>query len=229
MEDAGTVVVAEFIGTFALVFIGGGTAILGANGQLDPVGVALAQGFVLFVMISVLGPISGGVFNPALAIAMWVTDRLPAVRTGVFILTQLVAAVVAAWLLKYVIPAGMYAAGTGGAPLVMPGYAIGKAIVIEALATFFLMLAVFGTALDDRGPSSKMAGSTVGLTVAFDVLAFGPFTGAAMNPARWFGPALVSGTLDNWYVWVVGPAAGAIIAAVLYLVVFLRGAEPATP
>ena len=82
MEDAGTAVIAEFIGTFALVFIGGGATILGANGQLDPVGVALAQGFVLFLMITVLGPISGGVFNPALAIAMWVTDRLPAARTG---------------------------------------------------------------------------------------------------------------------------------------------------
>ncbi len=174
MEDAGTAVVAEFIGTFALVFIGGGATILGANGQLDPVGVALAQGFVLFLMITVLGPISGGVFNPALAIAMWVTDRLPAARTGVFILTQVVAAVVAASLLKYVIPAGMYAAGSGGTPLVMPGYALGKAIVIEAVAT-------------------------------------------------------VAGTFDNWYVWVVGPVAGAIIAAVLYLVVFLRGAEPATP
>jgi glycerol uptake facilitator-like aquaporin len=111
----------------------------------------------------------------------------------------------------------------------MPGYPIGKAIVIEAVATFFLMLAVFGTALDDRRPSSKMAGPTIGLTVAFDVLAFGSFTGAAMNPARWFGPALVAGTLDNWYVWVVGPVAGAIIAAVLYLVVFVRGVEPATP
>jgi len=229
VEDAGTAVVAEFIGTFALVFIGGGATILGANGQLDPVGVALAQGFVLFLMITVLGPISGGVFNPALAIAMWVTDRLPAARTGVFILTQVVAAVAAASLLKYVIPAGTYAAGSGGTPLVMPCYALGKAIMLEAVATLFLMLAVFGTALDDRGPSSKMAGSAVGLTIAFDVLAFGPFTGAAMNPARWFGPALVAGTFDNWYVWVVGPVAGAIIAAVLYLVVFLRGSEPATP
>ena len=88
---------------------------------------------------------------------------------------------------------------------------------------------MFGTAVDDRGPWNKTAGFTIGLTVAFDILAFGPFTGAAMNPARWFGPALVGGLWDDALVWTVGPIAGGIIAGVLYTTVFLRGKEPATP
>jgi class 3 adenylate cyclase len=89
--------------------------------------------------------------------------------------------------------------------------------------------AVFGTAVDPRGPFSKTAGLTIGLVIAFDIMAFGPYTGAAMNPARWFGPALASGNWDNWYVWIIGPIAGGIIAAVVYATVFLKDRELATP
>jgi glycerol uptake facilitator-like aquaporin len=88
---------------------------------------------------------------------------------------------------------------------------------------------VFGTAVDDRGPWSKTAGLTIGLVIAFDIMAFGPYTGAAMNPARWLGPALAAGQWANWYVWIVGPLAGGIIAGVLYQMVFLKDQEPATP
>ncbi len=101
--------------------------------------------------------------------------------------------------------------------------------MIEATTTFFLVFAVFGTAVDPRGPSSKTAGLTIGLVIAFDIMAFGPYTGAAMNPARWFGPALASGEWANWFVWIIGPIAGGIIAAVLYATVFLKDREPATP
>jgi aquaporin Z len=97
------------------------------------------------------------------------------------------------------------------------------------VASFFLIFAVFATAVDSRGPSAKTAGFTIGLTIAFDILAFGPYTGAAMNPARWFGPALAAGVWTNWWVWIVGPVAGGIIAAVGYWAVFLRDSEPATP
>ena len=107
--------------------------------------------------------------------------------------------------------------------------AVGKGIVLEAILTFFLVFVVFGTAVDDKGPWNKTAGFTIGLTIAFDILAFGPLTGAAMNPARWFGPALVGGIWDDALVWIVGPIAGAIIAGVLYTAVLLRGREPATP
>jgi aquaporin Z len=91
------------------------------------------------------------------------------------------------------------------------------------------VFAVFGTAVDDRGPFSKTAGLTIGLVIAFDIMAFGPYTGAAMNPARWLGPAVATNDWSDWYVWLVGPIAGGIIAGVLYWAAFLKDKEPATP
>jgi glycerol uptake facilitator-like aquaporin len=123
----------------------------------------------------------------------------------------------------------LYDAAAGGTPQVAATVELGRAIVIEAVLTFFLVWAVFGTAVDDRGPFSKTAGLTIGLVIAFDILAFGPYTGAAMNPARWFGPALVSGNWDDWYVYIVGPLAGGVLAGLGYWYVFLRDREPATP
>ena len=102
-------------------------------------------------------------------------------------------------------------------PALGDGIAIGKGILIEAVSTFFLVFAVFGTAVDDRGPFAKTAGLTIGLVIAFDIMAFGPYTGAAMNPARWLGPALATTDWSNWYVWIVGPIAGGIIAGVAVL------------
>ena len=230
MGDTGKGAVAEFLGTFALIFIGAGSIVTAVHSGGDGlVAIALAHGFVLFIMISILGHISGGLFNPAISIALWVTGKLTSTKTVVFIISQVLGGIAGAYLLKFLIPAEMFKAAGGGAPAVMDGLALGKAVLIEAVATFFLVLAVFGTAIDDRGPWGKTAGLTIGLTIAFDILAFGPFTGAAMNPARWLGPALANGDLTNWYVWIAGPLSGGIIAAVLYWGVFLRDKEPATP
>jgi len=228
--DTGKGAVAEFLGTFALIFIGAGSIVTAVHSGSDGlVAVALAHGFVLFIMISILGHISGGLFNPAISVALWVTGKLTSTKTVVFIGSQVLGGVAGAYLLKFLIPAELFKAASAGAPAVLDGLALGKAVLIEAVATFFLVLAVFGTVVDDRGPWSKTAGLTIGLTIAFDILAFGPFTGAAMNPARWLGPALANGDLSNWYVWIAGPLSGGIIAAVLYWGVFLRGKEPATP
>ena len=230
MGDTGRGAVAEFLGTFALIFIGAGSIVAATHGGGNGlVAIALAHGLVLFIMISIFGHISGGLFNPAISVALWVTGKLPSTKTLVFMLAQLLGGIAGAFLLKFLVPAEMFKAAGGGGAAVMSGLAVGKAVLIEAVATFFLVLAVFGTAIDDRGPWNKTAGLTIGLTIAFDILAFGPFTGAAMNPARWLGPALAPGKLDNWYVWIAGPVSGAIIAAVLYWGVFLRGTEPATP
>jgi glycerol uptake facilitator-like aquaporin len=105
----------------------------------------------------------------------------------------------------------------------------GKAIVIEAVCTFFLVFAAFALVVDGRGSSRTAAAFAVGAVYAFGIMAFGPFTGAAMNPARWLGPALASGSWANWYVWIVGPVSGAVIAAVLYSALFLRDRSSATP
>ncbi len=230
MESLGKAAVAEFVATFALIFVGAGAVITAVGtGQLDLVGVALAHGLVLAIMVSLTGHISGGLVNPAVTIALWVAGKMSTPRAGVLILVQLLGAVAGALLLRFVVGGHLFDAGGAGVPALGPDVAVGKGIVLEAILTFFLVFAVFGTAVDDRGPWNKTAGFTIGLVIAFDILAFGPFTGAAMNPARWFGPALVGGLWDDAIVWIVGPLAGAIIASVLYVGVFLRGREPATP
>jgi MIP family channel proteins len=229
MESLGKAAVAEFVATFALIFVGAGAVILASSGQLDLVGVALAHGLVLAVMVSVTGHVSGGLVNPAVTIALWAAGKIGTQRGAVLIVAQLVGAVMGALLLRYVVGGPAFDGGGAGAPALAPGLAVGKGIVLEAILTFFLVFVVFGTAVDDKGPWNKTAGFTIGFTIAFDILAFGPLTGAAMNPARWFGPALVGGIWDDALVWIVGPIAGAIIAGVLYTAVLLRGREPATP
>lgn len=228
MESNGKAAVAEFVSTFTLIFIGAG-AVIATNLGLDLTGVALAHGLALAIMISITAHISGGLVNPAVTIGLWVAGKIASPRAMILMGAQMLGAVAGALLLKYLVPAELFDAAGGGAPALADGFAIGKGIVLEAVMTFFLMFAVFGTAVDDRGPFSKTAGLTIGLVIAFDIMAFAPYTGAAMNPARWFGPALATGTWDNWYVWIVGPIAGAIIASVLYQSVFLKDAQPATP
>jgi aquaporin Z len=229
MEGLEKAAVAEFVATFALIFVGAGAVIVYSSGQLDLVGVALAHGLVLAIMVSVIGHISGGHVNPAVTIALWAVGKVNTLRAAVLIVAQLLGAVIGALVLRYVVGGDSFDAGAAGAPALGPGMAAGKGIVLEAILTFFLVFVVFGTAVDDRGPWSRTAGFTIGLVIAFDILAFGPLTGAAMNPARWFGPALVGGLWDDALVWIVGPIAGGIIAGVLYTTVLLRGREPATP
>jgi aquaporin TIP len=228
MDSTGKAAVAEFVSTFALIFIGAG-AVIAVGLGLDLTGVALAHGLVLAIMVSVTAHVSGGHVNPAVTIGLWVAGKVPGGRAVVYIVAQLLGAVAAAFLLKYVVPTGLFDAAGGGTPALATEIAVGKGILIEAVTTFFLVFAVFGTAVDPRGPFSKTAGLTIGLVIAFDIMAFGPYTGAAMNPARWFGPALADGAWSDWFVWIVGPVAGGIIAAVLYSTVFLKDREPATP
>lgn len=229
MENTGKAVVAEFIGTFALIFFGAGSVILALNGQLDLVGVALAHGLVIAIMVSQMAHISGGVFNPAIQIALWVTGKMSSSRTVAYIAAQLLGGIAAAFLLKFLIPNAVFDAGAGGSAALGGGMSAGKGILMEAVGTFFLVWAVFATVVDDRGPFPKTAGFTIGLTISFGILAIGPFTGAAFNVARWFGPALAAGHWDDWFVWIVGPIAGAILAGVSYWSLFLRDREPATP
>jgi len=220
---------AEFVGTFALIFFGAGSVILALNGQLDLVGVALAHGLVIAIMVSQMAHLSGGVFNPAIQVSLWVTGKMSGSRSAAYVAAQLAGAVVAAFLLRYLVPKQAFQAAFGGTPMLGQGIAVGKGILMEATGTFFLVWAVFATLIDDRGPFDKTAGFTVGLTIAFGILALGPYTGAALNPALWFGPALAADQWSDWYVWIVGPVAGGVLAGVLYWTVFLRDREPATP
>jgi aquaporin Z len=219
--------VAEVIGTFALVFIGAGAVITSGFG-LDLTGVALASGLVFAVMLMAMEGREGGMLNPAIAIALWVVGHRSSARTVLAIVAEVVGAVAAGLLLRYLVPGTAFDAAAGGTPAIASGIATGKAIVIESVCAFLVVFVVFGTLVDPHRPFG-LGAIGAGLAIAVAIMAFGPFTGAAMNPARWLGPALASGTWQNWYVWLVGPAAGGIIAAVTYTTVFLRDRPPPTP
>ena len=203
--------VAEFIGTFALTLIGAG-AIL--NGSAGLVGVALAHGLVIVVFGTALGAVSGGHFNPAVSIAMLATGRIDPAKAGGYIVSQVLGSVLAALILTQVFPAETVSAAKLGTPLLSATTSIGAGIILEFLTTFFLVTAIFGTAVDSRAP--KMGALFIGLTVTLGILCIGPMTGAALNPARSIGPALVGGYLDNFWLYWIAPIAGAVAAAFLY-------------
>jgi len=217
----------EFIITFTLIFIGAGAGVMASAdvGGSGLVGVALAHGIALAVLVSISGHISGGHVNPAVTIGLWVTGRVASARAGAYIVAQMAGAVLGALMLSLVIPRAIWEAAGLGAPAVNTsiGVGVGQAVLLEAVLTFFLVFAVYGTAVDPRGAFGKVAGFSIGLVLTFDILVGGNLSGAAMNPARWFGPALIAGDFTNWWVWIVGPIAGGIAAGVVYFQVFLKG------
>jgi MIP family channel proteins len=207
--------VAEFIGTFALIFVGVG-AIYQNAGLLA---VALAHGLTIFVMIAALGHISGGQFNPAVSFGLWVGGKMPLARMIAYWIAQLLGATAAAFLLLYVFAdlPGQVAATTiakGTPDLIKEGITPLQGIVIEAVLTFFLVFVIYGSAVDSR--AVKLAPLAIGLTVTLDILFNGPLTGAAMNPARVFGPALASGHWHNHLVYWVGPLIGGALGGLVY-------------
>jgi MIP family channel proteins len=219
--------VAEAVGTFLFFVVGAGSVILaahaGANGP-GLVGIAFAHGLALAVMVSAFGAISGGHFNPAVTVAVRLAGRIEWTHAAAYVVAQLVGAAAAGYLLLAVMPEAASKASFVGTPTLDPAISIAAGIAIEAVLTLLLVLTVFGTAIDARAP--RLGGMAIGLAVAADVLMGGPLTGAAMNPARWFGPALASGHWDNWFVWWVGPLIGAIVAAVIYRYALEGEAEP---
>jgi aquaporin Z len=211
---------AEFVGTFALVFVGVGSIVVGGQ---DLLGVALAHGLVIGVMASAVGHISGGHFNPAVTLAFLVTRRMAPLLAGVYWLTQLAAATVAALLLRVVFPDGT---GLDAGVPVVPAIGAGRGLLLEAILTFFLVWVIFATAADPRGSFTSIAGLAIGLTITLDILIGGPLTGAAMNPARAFGPQLVQGVWDDGWIYYVGPPLGAVLAGLAYELLYLRPVRP---
>lgn len=215
----GRAYLAEFLGTFFWCFAGigavlSGTPAVGAGGGL--VAVALATGLALSVAVNAFGGISGAHFNPAVTIGMLVTRRIGAAAAGVYVLVQLAGATAAALVCQAIFPADAAAQGLLGLPLPQAWVSIGTLVLAEAVMGFLLMMAIFGTAIDERGRAVTIGGFGIGLTVAFNILAAGAITGASMNPARAFGPALVSGIWTfHIYYW-IGPILGTVLAALLY-------------
>lgn len=203
--------IAEFIGTFALVFIGAGSII---NGQAGLLGVALAHGLTIAAFGSAFGAVSGGHFNPAVTLAMLTIGKIDPLKAAGYIVSQIAGAILGALVLKIAFPADLVEAAKLGTPLLAANATIGGAIIVEAITTFALVSVIMGTAVDGRAP--KLGALFIGLTVTLDILCIGTLTGAAMNPARSIGPALVSGNLDNFWVYWIGPIIGGIAGAVLY-------------
>jgi MIP family channel proteins len=208
--------IAEFVGTFALVFVGGG-AIMMAQHTSNPAGllsVALAHGLILALMVSATMNVSGGQLNPAVTIGLLAARRITPALAGVHIVAQLVGALAAAYALKFMMPTSLFIAAQGGGQSISLDITAAQAIGLEAIATFFLMFVIYGTAVNTNAP--KIGGLAIGLTIAADILAIGPLTGASMNPARSFGPAIASGVFAGQMVYWLGPIIGAIAAALLW-------------
>ena len=205
--------VAEFIGTFALIFVGVG-AIYNDPGLL---GIALAHGLTIAVMVSATGAISGGHLNPAVTLGVLVGRQIELPKAVAYWIAQLLGAFVAGIVLVNLLGSGLQS-GTDivsrGTPDLASGVGPLRGIIIEAVLTFFLVFVVYGTAVDSRAP--RIGGLAIGLTVALDILFGGPLTGAAMNPARTFGPALASGHWNNHLVYWLGPLLGGALAGLVY-------------
>ncbi len=208
--------IAEFIGTFTLIFIGVGAiaADHSTAGALGLTGVALAHGLAIGVMASAFGAISGGHFNPAVTIALWSAKKIDAANTVGYIIAQCLGAIAAAFLIKMSVPMEALSTINMGTPALGLGVTPSMGLVTEIILTFFLVLVIYGTAVDARAP--KVGGLFIGLTVALDVLMGGPVSGAAMNPARHLGPALLGGGMQNAWIYWVGPILGGIAAAQIY-------------
>lgn len=226
--------VAEFIGTFTLIFIGAGSIcadqyLRSANQPgFGPLAIAAAHGLAIAIMVTAVGHISGGHLNPAVTIGFWVTRRLGTIQSLCYWFAQLAGAAFGAYVLSLIVPEATWAACALGTPALANDFTRLHGMTLEAVVSFLLVFVVFASAVDTRGAFDKIAGFAIGLTVMMDILIAGPFTGAAMNPARAFGPALVSRHWLNQGVYWVGPLIGGIIAGFLYNAIFLRDQPPAT-
>jgi aquaporin Z len=208
--------VAEFVGVFFLVFVGTGAIVANTyrEGVVGLVGVALAFGLALAIAVSATTNISGGHINPAVTLGLWSIGRIGWRQAGLYVAAQLLGAVVASLAIKGLYPEMAGRIAQLGAPQLAPVLTLAQGIVLEAILTFFLAFAVMATVVDPAGP--KLAGFAVGLTLTVGMLAGGPLTGGALNPARAFGPALVANAWLAQLVFWIGPILGAIAAMQLY-------------
>jgi len=211
---------AEAIGTFALVFAGCGAIVVDAKTHaLGHVGVAFTFGLVIMVMIYAVGHVSGAHFNPAVTFAFALSRHFPWTRAVGYWSAQLAGALLAALLLRGSLGSDAHDGAT------LPSGSQGQAFLWELVLTFFLMFVIMAVATDSRAVG-EAAAIAIGGTVGLDALFGGPVTGASMNPARSFAPAVVSGDLHALWLYVVAPVTGAALAAMTYR--YLR-AQPNLP
>lgn len=219
---------AELIATLLFIFLGAGTVV--ATGGLIKdsltsarlVAIALAHGLAIALLVSATAKISGGHVNPAVTFGALITGKINLPKAIMYVIAQLLGAVIGAWLLALVMPAG--AQGNLGAHGLGPGITVGGGLLAEIVLTFALVFVVFATAMDPKG-LGHLAPLAIGFTILVDHLIGVPVTGAGMNPARSFGPALVAGAWENHWIYWIGPLIGGGIAALVYEFGFLRRDE----
>jgi len=213
--------VAEFVGTALFIFLGAGSVVANAasGNALGAVGTALAHGVGLAVIVTMTMAISGGHINPAVSVALWLAKKIDGKTLGFYVLAQLVGAIVGALLVKGFFPAAAARVTSLGTPQLASTLGLFDGVAVEAVLTFFLASAVFGTAVSPLAP--KVGGFGIGLAVFVCALTGGALTGAAMNPARAFGPALVAWDWHGQAIYWIGPMLGAVAAAALWKFVLL--------
>jgi len=207
-------------------FAGAGAIIATENGNL--VAIALAHGLAIGLLVAAAGHISGGVYNPALTCGLAIARKLKPILVVPYIVAQLLGATLAAVCLKGIFPSAAIDKVGLGVPAIGKGFGTGGAFLAEVIMTFFLMFVVFGTAVDERGPRA-IAALAIGLTITMDIFVGGAVSGAAMNPSRHFGPALIGNHWANWWLWWVAPILGALIAAGLYAYVLQEDTHTPRP
>ncbi len=218
-QGMGRAALAEGIATLLFVFLGAGTVVVtgGIMGEALTaarlIAIALAHGLAIALLVSATARISGGHINPAVTFAAWLTGKMPLARGAAYVVAQLAGGALGAFLLASVIPAA--AQGSLGAHGLGPGITAASGLLTEIVLTFALVFVVFATAIDPKG-LGHLAPMAIGLTVLVDHLIGVPITGASMNPARSFGPAIVAGVWVNHWIYWVGPLVGGALAAFTY-------------
>jgi len=203
----------EFLGTAYFLFMGVGGAVSFAtqttpeSGGLGVLGVPFCFGFSLFVNVFIWAPVSGGVFNPAITIGLMATKSISLIRGGLYIVSQMLGALVGSWLIGLIQPNS-----PGAATTLAPGVSTAQGLFLEMITTSVLTMAVLMLAVEKHG--QFMAPFGIGMSLFISALCAGPFTGASLNPARTFGPSIVSKEFgrDHW-IYYIGPILGSLLAA----------------
>ena len=197
----------ELIGTFAIVFCGTGAIIINqqSNGAITHVGIAITFGLIVMAMIYTLGSISGAHFNPAVTIAFTIANKFPIKQVLPYIIAQFAGGLLSSLVLKYLFPTSQ----TLGASI--PTGSVMQSFILEFILTFFLMLVIINVASGSK-EEGMFAGLAIGSTVLLEAMFAGPISGASMNPVRSIAPAIVSGHLENLWVYMVSPITGAALA-----------------